>query len=55
MEHGADLWEYHDRIFNAAVKERVIIEYPEVVSGHAHGLFDSGVLLNALKGGPPRK
>ena len=51
LEHGADIWEYHDRTYNAALKERVNIEDPEVVAGHAHGLLDTEDLFNALQNG----
>ena len=53
--HGVDLWEYHDRMYNAAVNERTNIEDPEVVACHAHGLLDSDALLNALQGGAYEK
>jgi len=51
IDQGADLWEYHDRMFNAAAKERDNIEDPEVVTNHAQGLLESSALLSALKSG----
>ena len=41
LEHDIDVWEYQERMYNAAVKARVNIEDPEVVAGHVHGLIDS--------------
>ena len=45
LENGADVWEYHERMFSAAAKERVNIEDAEAVARHAHGLFDTDDLL----------
>ena len=55
MDNNADIWGYHDRMYNAAVKERVNIEDPEVVAGHVHGLLDPEALLNALQNGAYEK
>ena len=49
MDNDVDLWGYHDHMYNAAVKERVNIEDPEVVAGHVHGLLDPIAFLNALQ------
>ena len=51
IEHGVDLWEYHDRMYNAAAKERANIEDPEVVASHAKGLLEANALQSALQGG----
>ena len=50
-EQGADLWEYHARMYEAAVKDRVNIEDPEVIAGRVHGLLDPAALLGALQSG----
>ena len=51
LEHDVDVWEYHERMFSAAAKERVNIEDAEVVAGHAHGLLDTDDFLSALQSG----
>ena len=49
MDNCADIWEYHERMYNAAIKDRVNIEDPKVVAGHVHGLLDPEALLNTLQ------
>ena len=49
LEHGADIWDYHDHMYTAALKARVNIEDPEVVAGLVHGLLDSSEFLSALQ------
>ena len=51
LEQSVDIWAYHGRMYNAAVRERVNIEDPEVVAGHAHGLLDIDGFLNAIMSG----
>jgi predicted DsbA family dithiol-disulfide isomerase len=48
LEQNANIWEYHERMYKAAVKERVNIEDPEVVAGLVHGLPDMNDFLDAL-------
>ena len=40
LEHGADIWEYHDRIYRAALIDRINIEDPEVIAGRVYSLPD---------------
>jgi len=49
IDNDADIWGYHDRMFNAALKEKINIEDPKVIAGHVHGLLDPDALLNALQ------
>jgi len=51
LEQDADIWEYHDRMFSAALKKRVNIEEPEVVAGCACGMLDYTALLESLYSG----
>ena len=51
LDKGADIWDYHERMYNAAVKARVNIEDPEVVAGHAHGLLDATEFFDILQSG----
>ena len=51
LEQGVDVWDYHDRMYNAAVKDRVNIEDQDVVAGRVHGLLDPGAFLRALESG----
>jgi len=51
QEQGVDLWDYHARMYAAAVTERVNIEDPEVVAGRVHGLLDPAAFLAALQSG----
>ena len=48
LENCCDLWEYHKRMYRAALKDRVNIEDPEVVAGCVHGLFDHNAFLASL-------
>ena len=49
LDNGADIWVYHDVIYNAATKEHANIEDPEVIAGHVHGLLDTKAFLTALQ------
>ena len=51
LEQGADIWECHDRMYRAALKDRVNIEDPEVVAGCVHGLLDHDAFLKAIYSG----
>jgi 2-hydroxychromene-2-carboxylate isomerase len=51
QEQSVDLWEYHARMYTAAVTERVNIEDPEVVAGRVHGLLDPATFLAVLQNG----
>ena len=51
MEQGADIWEYHERMYRAALIDRVNIEDPEVVAGRVHDILDSDAFLKAIYSG----
>lgn len=51
LEHGADLWEYHERMFRAALRDRVDLENPAALAARVEGLLDSGAFLEALEKG----
>ena len=51
IEHGADLMEYHVRMYSAALKNRADIEDSLVVSKLTDGLLDSDAFYAALSGG----
>ena len=55
LEQGADIWDYHDRMYTAALKARVNIEDLEVVAGLAHGLLDLSEFLSSLQSGAYEK
>lgn len=50
QEHGADLMEYHRRIYRTALVDHADIESPSVVSKAVDGLLDSKLLYEALTG-----
>jgi len=50
-EHDADLMEYHDRMYRAALKSRADIEDLRIVSKLTDGLLDSDAFNAALSGG----
>ena len=51
IDNGADIWGYHDRMFNAAIKERANIEDPEVLAVHVQDLLDPKAFLSVLQSG----
>jgi predicted DsbA family dithiol-disulfide isomerase len=55
LEHGADLWEYHDRMFRAALEDRDDIEDAAVLAARVEGLLDCGAFRRALERGTYRK
>ena len=54
-EQRADIWEYHERIYQAAHIDRVNIEDPEVIAGRIHGLMDQDAFLKRCYGGEYEK
>lgn len=50
LEQGADLMEYHGRMYHAALVDRIDIESPDVVSQLMEGLLDIKLLGSALSG-----
>ena len=51
LDQGVDVWEYHDRMFRAALKDRANIEDPDVIAGRMHGLLEPDALLKAIYSG----
>jgi len=51
LEHGADLLEYHDRMYRAALKSRADIEDLRALSKLTDGLLDADAFYAALSGG----
>ena len=55
LDRGADVWDYHARMYCAAVKERVNIEDKDVLAERVHGLLDPGAFLRTLESGKHEK
>ena len=55
LEKGADVWEYHERMFSAAHKEKTDIEDPAALAGRVHGLLDTDAFLKTLQSGEYEK
>ena len=55
LDQGVDVWDYHDRMYNAAVKDRVNIEDQDVLAGRVYGLLDPAAFLRALESGKYEK
>ena len=51
LDHGADIWAYHERMYAAALKDRADIEDIGVVTALAEGLVDTAELRRALENG----
>jgi len=51
LEHGADLLEYHDRMYRSALKSRADIEDLRALSKLTEGLLDADAFYAALSGG----
>jgi predicted DsbA family dithiol-disulfide isomerase len=51
MDHGADIWAYHDRMFEAAQKDRIDIEDIGALAESLRGLLDAGALRESLQNG----
>ena len=49
--HGADVWAYHERMYSAALTERLNIENIDTVAQAASGLLDMDALAAALRQG----
>ncbi len=50
-EKGADLWDYHERMYKAALVDRRNIEDPAVLSQSVRGLLDERTFLGSLQNG----
>ncbi len=51
LYHGADIWAYHDRMFKAALKDRINIEDIDALSDHVRDLLDADAFRKALQNG----
>jgi len=40
LEHGVDIWKYHERIYNACHKDRIDIEDVDAIAEYARDLLD---------------
>jgi len=49
LDNDVDVWEFHDRMYKAAVKDHVNIEDPGVIANLFTGLPDTADLLETLK------
>lgn len=49
LEHGVDIWKYHDLMYGAALKARIDIENIDVLAEYAGGLLDSEDFRAVLK------
>ena len=50
-EQNADIWEYHERMYKAAVKDRANIEDIDVLVTYVQGLLDPAAFRDALENG----
>jgi len=50
-EHGIDLWAYHQRVYNLALKERIDIENIDALCEGLADLLDASSLREALRSG----
>ena len=50
-EHGADVLDYHERMYQAAIIDRVNIEDPKVIAGRIRGLLEPNAFLSAVNEG----
>ena len=51
LEHGADIWAYHERMFKAAVSDRLNIEDINVLVASVQGLLDTDAFCKSLQSG----
>lgn len=54
-EHGADLWAYHERMFRAALQDRVDITNIDILAAYVEDLIDAGAFRAALRQGTYRQ
>ena len=55
MEQDVDVWEYHNRMFRAALIDRSNIEDPNVLTGYVTDLLDPDAFLATLRSGKYEK
>lgn len=51
LDHGVDIWAYHERMYNAAVKDRINIEDINVLADCVQGLLDTEAFRKSLQNG----
>ena len=51
QKRGADLWDYHDRMFRAALRDRVNLENPDALAAAVEGLLDPEEFRRSLLSG----
>ncbi len=51
LDHGVDIWAYHDRMFKAALTDRINIEDVGVLSEAVKGLLDVDTFRESLQNG----
>ncbi|WRS27935.1 DsbA family protein [Oscillospiraceae bacterium MB08-C2-2] len=51
LEQGVDIWEYHKRMYSAALQEKLDIENTDVLAGCVKGLLNQDAFRSALKSG----
>jgi len=55
LDQGVDVWEYHERMYGATLKDRFNIEDPDVIAGRIHGLLDHDAFLKTIYSGKYEK
>lgn len=51
QDHGVDIWDYHDRMYQAAVKDRLDLEDIDVLANSVEGLLDPDAFRKSLQCG----
>lgn len=51
LEHGADIWAYHDRMYRAALIDRIHIEDIDILAESVRDLLDADALRISLRNG----
>ncbi len=49
--HGVELWTYHDRMYKAAVRDRIDIEDVHALADRVKDILDTDVFIKALQSG----
>jgi predicted DsbA family dithiol-disulfide isomerase len=55
LDRGADIWEYHDRMFRAALRDRIRIEDIDALADAVRGLLDAEAFRKSLRDGDYQK
>ena len=51
LDHDVDIWAYHDRMYKAALKDRVDIKSIKVLANIVKGLLDTDAFCKSLQNG----